>query len=49
VQWSTFQGLWQSPKCALWPVGFCANSAIMLSDPMVIDPAFSSRLTTVAV
>src|SRR5262249_8134244 len=37
-----------APKCALRPVGVCANSAI-LSDPMVIDPASSSRLIAVAV
>ena len=30
--------MWQSPKWALWPVGFCANSA-MLSPPNVYPPA----------
>ena len=48
VQYAGFHGLWQWPKCALWPVGFCANSA-MLSVPMSIAPAASSRRSTVAV
>jgi hypothetical protein len=48
VQYSAAQGLWQWPKCALWPVGFWANSA-MLSVPISIAPAASRRRSTVAV
>ena len=43
-----FQGLRHAPKCALWPVGPCANSE-RLSPPMSRAPAASSRRSTVAV
>ena len=48
VTYGAFHGLWQSPNARLWPVGFCANSA-MLSPAKLYAPAAESRSTTVQV